>query len=161
MAVAQATPSLPAAGIQLQNILEILNSFRELLLCPEDAGDGIHSWNRPLVVTQSLFISIHSTLQITHQFGQASYRNNWLVAKLQLRLSRKPTYLKPYLLVERGNLLSGGERRHTLLALNWDCWHMTIGLRVRCEMRRSMMRSHTRCRRRLSVRHDFSILDMV
>jgi hypothetical protein len=80
------------------------------------------------------------------------------MAKLQTQAIEKPTYLKPDLLVKRGNLLSGSERRDTLLALNWDCWHVTIGLRVRCEMRRGMMRSHTRCGGWLSVRHDFSIL---
>lgn len=72
--VAQATPSLSAARVKLQNILQVLNRFGELFLCAKDTRDGVHSWNRPLVVTQSLFISIHSTFQIAHQFGQASYR---------------------------------------------------------------------------------------
>ena len=73
--MAQATPSLSTARIQLQDVLQILNGFRELFLCPEDARDGVHSWNRPLIVTQSLLISIHRTLQIAHQFGQASYKH--------------------------------------------------------------------------------------
>jgi len=38
-------PNISIIPIELENILEILNSFVELLLCPEDTAYGIHSRN--------------------------------------------------------------------------------------------------------------------
>lgn len=73
MAVAQATPSLSIARIQLQNILQVLNRFGKLLFCSKDARDRVHCRDRPLIVTQGLLIGIHRSVQIAHQFSQAAY----------------------------------------------------------------------------------------
>lgn len=71
----QAAPGLSTACIQFQNILEIFNGLWKLFLCPEDTGDGIHGGNRPLVVAQGLFVGVHGSLQVAHEFGQATYRH--------------------------------------------------------------------------------------
>jgi hypothetical protein len=71
--VTQATPGLTAGRIQLQDVLEVLNSLGELFLSAQDARDGVHGGDRPLIVTQSLLVSIHRAIKVAHQFGQATY----------------------------------------------------------------------------------------
>lgn len=80
MTVAQATPRLSTVRVELQDILKVLNCLWEQLFCPKDTRDSIHGWNGPLVVPQSLFVSIHCTLQIAHQLSQASYRTRLLAS---------------------------------------------------------------------------------
>lgn len=74
MAVSQAAPSFSTGWIQLQDILKILNGLGKLLLSAEDAGDGVHGRDGPLVVTQSLLIRIHSAIEIPHKFSQTAYK---------------------------------------------------------------------------------------
>jgi len=71
--VAQATPGLAAGGIQFQDILKVLDGLGELLLGAQDARDGIHGGDGPLVVAQRLFIRVHSTVKVAHEFSQAAY----------------------------------------------------------------------------------------
>lgn len=51
--------------------MEKFDGLGELFLCAEDAGYGVHGGNGGLIVPQGLFISIHGTVKITHQFGEA------------------------------------------------------------------------------------------
>lgn len=41
----QAAPDLTIVSIQLQDVLQVLDGFGEILLGPEYAGDGIHRLN--------------------------------------------------------------------------------------------------------------------
>jgi hypothetical protein len=95
MTVAQAAPGLPARRIQFQDILEILDGFSELFFRPQNTRDGVHRRNGPLVMSQCLFIRVHGTFEVAHQF-------------------RQTTDLKPDLLIERGDFLRGVQWRALL-----------------------------------------------
>jgi hypothetical protein len=133
--VTQAAPGLTAGWIQLQDILEILDGLGELLLGAQDARDGVHGGDRPLVVAQSLFVRIHRTIEVTHQFSQATYKphSQYAITMLSIPISSTAklihTNLKPHLLIEGGNLLSRGEG-NSFLALcgNSGRSHVAIGL---------------------------------
>jgi hypothetical protein len=119
MAVAQTTPGFTACRVEFQNILKILDGLGELFLGPQDARDGIHGGDGPLVVAQGLFIRIHGALKIAEQLGQAPD-------------------LKPHLLIQRGDLLGGAEG-WTLLALGLQ-GQVAVDLRVGGEV--TMVRGH-------------------
>lgn len=72
MAVSNTAPSFSAGTVELQDALKVLNGLGELLPCAQDAGDGVHGWDGPLIVTQSLFVRIQRAIKISHQFGQAT-----------------------------------------------------------------------------------------
>lgn len=72
VAVAQAAPSLPVGRVQLQDVLKVLNCLGELFLGTEDAGDRVHGLDRPLIVTQRLFVGVHRAIQVAHQFSQVT-----------------------------------------------------------------------------------------
>ena len=74
--VAQATPGLAAGRVQFQDILKVLNGLGELLLGAQDARDGVHGRDGPLIVAQRLFIRIHSTVKVAHEFSQAAYKSH-------------------------------------------------------------------------------------
>lgn len=76
MAVTQAAPGLSIGRIQLEDILQVLDRFGELLLGAKNARDGVHSGDRPLVVTQGLFVRSHGAIKISHQFSQAPFKPN-------------------------------------------------------------------------------------
>lgn len=80
MTVSQAAPSFSAGWIQLQDILKILDGLGELLLSAEDARDGVHGRNGPLIVTQSLLIRIHSAIEIPHKLSQTAYKMRPIVS---------------------------------------------------------------------------------
>lgn len=158
--VTQATPGLTAGGIQLQDILEILDGLGKLFLGAQDARDGVHGRDRPLVVAQSLFVRIHRTIEVTHQFSQATYKpySQYAIAMLSFPIRSLAklihTNLKPHLLIEGSNLLSRGEG-NSLLALcgNGGRRHVAIGLGVGGHGG-SVVLGHPRGRGGLRMRHD-------
>lgn len=72
--MAQTTPGLAAGRVQFQDILKVLDGLGELLLGAQDARDGIHGRDGPLIVAQCLFIRIHGTVKVAHEFSQAAYK---------------------------------------------------------------------------------------
>lgn len=69
----ETAPSLSALGIQLQDVLEILDGLGKLLPGSEDLRDGGHARNGPLVVSEGLLIRGHCAIQVAHQLRQAAY----------------------------------------------------------------------------------------
>jgi hypothetical protein len=62
--VSKATPNLAIVGIELENLLEVLNSFVELLLCPKNATDGIHCRDGAGIGAKGVLISRGSLLKV-------------------------------------------------------------------------------------------------
>lgn len=81
--VTQTAPGLAAGGVQLQDILEVFDGLGELFLGAQDARDGVHGGDGPLIVAQSLFVRVHCAIQITHQLGQAACRSHTVSTQLQ------------------------------------------------------------------------------
>ena len=52
-------------------MMEKFDGRGDLFRCAEDAGYGVHGGNGGLIVSQGLFISIHCTVKITHQFVES------------------------------------------------------------------------------------------
>jgi hypothetical protein len=63
----QTPPNISVVAVELENVLEILNGFVELLLRPEDAAYGVHGRNGSRIGTQSVFIRNHSFVEIAQK----------------------------------------------------------------------------------------------
>ena len=120
----QAAPGLPARRIQFQDILEILDGFSELFFRPQNTRDGVHRRNGPLVMSQCLFIRVHGTFEVAHQFRQTTYLKKKKKKVSHTRYTSSHglqgpgglthTDLKPDLLIERGDFLRGVQWRALL-----------------------------------------------
>jgi hypothetical protein len=129
--VAQTAPNISIISIKLEDVLKILDSLVELLLCPQDAADGIHGRNRSWIGTQCAFVRRHSFFQIAQ------------------KLCKTP-YLQPHRFVHRDHLLL---HSRPLLLLRSHAWR-------RRTIRRPMVQIHARRRGRVVRRHG-SIRDVV
>lgn len=91
----QATPDLTIGRVDLQDTLQVLDGLGELLLVPQDAGDGIHGRDGPLVVAQGLLVRLKGAVGIAHQVGQVSYRaisSAGFIAEDRSRKIRRPSF---------------------------------------------------------------------
>lgn len=69
----ETAPDLSVVLLELEDALQVLDRLGKVLLGAQDAGDGIHGGNGPLIVAQSVLIGIRRPIEITHQLGQAPY----------------------------------------------------------------------------------------
>ncbi len=67
----KASPDPPISIIQLQDLLKIVHSFMELLLCAKDAAYGVHRRDWSWIMAKSMFIASDSLVQVIQQFGEA------------------------------------------------------------------------------------------
>jgi hypothetical protein len=62
----KAAPNVTVGMVDLENGAQILDCCRESVLCAQDTCDALHSWHRPLVELERLFVALHGAFEVVH-----------------------------------------------------------------------------------------------
>lgn len=67
----ETSPNIAIVAVQLKNVLQVLDSFVELLLCAQDTAYGIHRGNGSWIGAKSMLIGLHSFVEIVKKLSKA------------------------------------------------------------------------------------------
>lgn len=70
----ETSPCLAITIVNLENIIEIIDCFYEVLAGSQNRADGVHGWNGVWVGAQGLFVGEQGIVDIAKNLRQASYR---------------------------------------------------------------------------------------
>lgn len=68
----ETAPNITIVRINLENILQVLDGGGKLLHAPEDARDGLHSRDRPIVVAQGMVVALTSAVKVAHHLREVA-----------------------------------------------------------------------------------------
>jgi uncharacterized membrane protein YeaQ/YmgE (transglycosylase-associated protein family) len=66
IAVAEATPNVTIGLVDLENSAQVFDSCWEGIFGAQNTRDTLHSWHRPLVEFQGLFVALHGAVVVLH-----------------------------------------------------------------------------------------------
>jgi hypothetical protein len=137
----ETAPNVAIGLIDFEDSAQVLDSCREGVFGAQDACDTLHSWHRPLVELQGLFVALHGTVVVLHLLREGAC---WVsVCSLGAHNGCMLTHLSPHSLGQLPQVL---RRCLGLCRVRW----VTIDLRVG-GMLAYMMWRHARGGRRLLV----------
>lgn len=66
-------PDFAVVGVDFYNVPQILDGSGELLQAAQDARNGLHGRDRPVVVSQGMVVALLGALVVVHHLGQAAW----------------------------------------------------------------------------------------
>ena len=66
----ETSPDLTVGGIDLEDVLQILDRLMKMFLGAQDARDGVHGLDGAPIVTQGVFVGLNGAIQVSHELGQ-------------------------------------------------------------------------------------------
>lgn len=70
----EAAPDVAVGWVDFQDGAQVFHSRRESVLGAQNTSNTLHSWHRPLIELQGLFVALHGTIEVLHLLRERAYR---------------------------------------------------------------------------------------